>query len=113
MGYSGCSAPWSPPSVPPVPSVYSLGFVRLQVLALGNVPQFQAWSEGGLMYFISLALITIYMGAHRGLNSKERAQIDLKNALVAPALASVSLFGFFLLIKYFPDFSLQTLLVRL
>jgi len=42
------------------------------------------------------------MGAHRGLNSKERAKIDIKNALAAPFLASVSLFGFFLLIKYFP-----------
>ena len=50
------------------------------------------------------------MGAHRGLNSKERAKIDIKNALAAPFLASVSLFGFFLLIKYFPDFNLATLL---
>ena len=55
-------------------------------------------------------VITIYMGAHRGLNSKERAKIDIKNALAAPFLASVSLFGFFLLIKYFPDFNLATLL---
>lgn len=50
------------------------------------------------------------MGAHRGLNSKERAKIDIKNALAAPALASASLFGVFLLLKYFPDLSLATLL---
>lgn len=50
------------------------------------------------------------MGAHRGLNSKERAKIDIKNALAAPALASISLFGVFLLLKYFPDLSLATLL---
>jgi minor histocompatibility antigen H13 len=81
-----------------------------QVLTLGNVPEIQSMNQSGLFYFVSLAVITIYMGAHRGLNSKERARIDIKNALAAPALASVSLFGFFLLIKYFPDFSLQTLL---
>jgi minor histocompatibility antigen H13 len=84
--------------------------VFLGILLIGNVPQFQASKMGDLLYFISLAVITIYMGAHRGLNSKERAKIDLKNALLAPGLASVSLFGFFLIIKYLPDFSLQTIL---
>ncbi len=80
------------------------------VLVLGNVPQIQSMSQSGLFYFVSLAVITIYMGAHRGLNSKERARIDFKNALAAPALASASLFGFFLLIKYLPDLNFQTIL---
>ena len=80
------------------------------VLALGNVSQIQSMSQSGLIYFISLAVITIYMGAHRGLSSKERARITLNSALAAPLLASVSLFGFFLLIKYLPDLDFQTLL---
>ena len=80
------------------------------VLVLGNVPQIQSMSQSGLIYFVSLAMITIYMGAHRGINSKERARIDFKNALAAPALASVSLFGFFLVIKFLPDLNLQTVL---
>jgi minor histocompatibility antigen H13 len=51
---------------------------------------------------------TIYIGAHRGLTTKNRQQISLKEGALAPFFASASLFGLYLLIKYVPDFSIQT-----
>ena len=84
--------------------------VFIGVLALGLVPQFQESKFGDLLYFISLAVCTIYMGAHRGINSRERQAISLRQGLVAPVLASASLFAMYLLIKYFPDLSLQNFL---
>ena len=47
------------------------------------------------------------MGAHRGLNAKQRQQINLKEGFLAPIAASVAIFGMYLLLKYFPNFSLQ------
>lgn len=84
--------------------------VFIGVLALGLVPQFQESKFGDLIYFISLAVCTIYIGAHRGINSRERQAITLRQGLIAPVLASASLFAMYLLIKYFPDLSFQNIL---
>lgn len=84
--------------------------VFVGILLCGLIPEFQASKIGDLVYFVSLAVTTIYIGAHRGLNSKERQTISLKQGILAPVMASLSLFSFYLIIKYFPDLSLQTLL---
>lgn len=63
-----------------------------------------------LPYFIGLGVLTVYIGAHRGLTSKSRQQLTVKEGALAPVLASASLFGVYLVLKYFPDLSLQTLL---
>jgi hypothetical protein len=55
------------------------------------------------------AVLTQYIGAHRGLTSQQRQQINLKEGLLAPVLASVALFGTYLLIR-FTDLNLATLL---
>jgi hypothetical protein len=47
-------------------------------------------------------------GAHKGLTTRQRQQISLKEGVLAPIFASISLFGFYLLIKYLPDLGAQT-----
>ena len=70
----------------------------------------QANQLADLPYFISLALATMYIGAHRGLTTNQRQMISLKESALAPILASVSLFVCYLIVKYLPDLSLQTFL---
>ena len=43
---------------------------------------------GDLPYFLGLASMTIYIGAHRGLNNRQRQQISLKEGALAPLAAS-------------------------
>ncbi|GAB4823645.1 hypothetical protein N2152v2_010691 [Parachlorella kessleri] len=81
----------------------------LGVLAVGLLPQAASNSWASLPYFISLASLTIYIGAHRGLNARERQQITFKQGALAPLAASAALFGGYLLVKYLPNLSLQTL----
>jgi len=80
------------------------------VLALGLVPGFQELKYGDLPYFISLAVITIYIGAHRGLNSRQRQSINLREGVLAPVAASFAIFATYLVVTYFPDFSFQRIL---
>eukprot|EP01024_Parvocaulis_polyphysoides_P017632 TRINITY_DN17790_c2_g2_i4.p1 TRINITY_DN17790_c2_g2~~TRINITY_DN17790_c2_g2_i4.p1 ORF type:complete len:502 (-),score=66.56 TRINITY_DN17790_c2_g2_i4:231-1736(-) len=80
------------------------------VLLLGTIPQFSQFSWAPFPYFITLASLTIYIGAHRGLTSKERQVISLKQGVFAPVLASVTLFGGYLLIKFFPNLSPQAVI---
>jgi hypothetical protein len=53
--------------------------------------------------------MTIYIGAHKGLNAKQRQQISFKEGALAPVAASAALFGAYLLLKFFPDLNLQTI----
>lgn len=84
--------------------------VFLAILLLGTQPLFQTGKIGDLFYFISLAVTTIYIGAHKGLNAKHRQSINLKQGFIAPVAASAVIFCTYLLLKYFPDFSLQSIL---
>ena len=83
--------------------------VFFAVLVAGMVPWMQSTKLADIFYFISLAVTTIYIGAHRGLNNKQRQQITLKQGALAPVAASVAIFGIYLLLKNFPDLSLQVL----
>ncbi|EFJ53057.1 hypothetical protein VOLCADRAFT_85944 [Volvox carteri f. nagariensis] len=80
------------------------------LLALGNLPVLHGTKLADLPYFVGLAIVTIYIGAHRGLTTRQRQQISIKEGILAPVLASVSLFGFYLLIKYLPDFNVKAFL---
>ena len=82
--------------------------VFILVLALGNVPQVQEWKAADIPYFISLALITMYAGAHRSLNSRQRQQINLREGFLAPVFASVAIVTVYFIIKLLPDLSLQS-----
>jgi len=50
------------------------------LLALGQLPAAQAQRLADLPYFVGLATLTIYIGAHRGLSSRSRQQISLRQA---------------------------------
>ena len=50
----------------------------LGFLALGQIPAMRHVKYADLPYFIGLATMTIYIGAHRGLCTKVRQQITIK-----------------------------------
>lgn len=50
----------------------------LGFLALGQIPAMRHVKYVDLPYFIGLAAMTIYIGAHRGLCTKVRQQITIK-----------------------------------
>lgn len=52
--------------------------VFLGILGAGLLPQAANNQLADLPYFISLAVTTIYIGAHKGLNAKQRQQISFK-----------------------------------
>lgn len=80
------------------------------ILLAGCIPAVQESRFSDLPYFLGLASMTIYIGAHRGLNSKQRQQISIKEGVLAPVAASVSLFGLYLVLKFFPDLNIQSFL---
>lgn len=80
------------------------------ILGAGALPQLHTTHLADLPYFISLAVMTIYIGAHRGLTTKQRQQLSIKEGFLAPVFASFSLFAVYCVVKYLPDFSLQTVL---
>lgn len=48
------------------------------ILLLGNLPFMQSTDVSDLPYFCLLALITIYIGAHRALTTNQRQMISIK-----------------------------------
>jgi minor histocompatibility antigen H13 len=48
------------------------------ILGVGMLPAMRSHSIVDLPYFIGLAVVTIYVGAHRGLNSKQRQTISIE-----------------------------------
>lgn len=61
---------------------------------------------GSLLHVHAAALFV--RGAHRGLNSRQRQQINLREGALAPVFASAALLGAYCLVKFFPDFNVQT-----
>ena len=50
-----------------------------------------------------------FLGAHRSLTTTQRQQLSIKEGALAPVLASVSLFGCYLVVTYLPDFNFQVI----
>ncbi|DBA92291.1 hypothetical protein WJX79_003930 [Trebouxia sp. C0005] len=82
----------------------------LGFLALGQIPALRHVRFVDLPYFIGLASMTIYIGAHRGLCTKVRQQISIKEGALAPFAASAALFAGYLVVKFFPNLNLQAFL---
>ncbi|KAL6746720.1 signal peptide peptidase-like protein [Haematococcus lacustris] len=82
------------------------------VLCLGALdwPVLRSGGSADLLYFISLAVTTQYIGAHRSLTTKQRQQVSIKEGLLAPLAASVSLFSCYLIVRFLPQLSISTLL---
>ncbi|CAL5218425.1 g103 [Coccomyxa viridis] len=77
------------------------------ILLAGELPLLKGVQYADLPYFVGLATLTIYIGAHRGLSSRNRQQLSMQQSALAPLAASAALFGGYLIIKLFPNFSLQ------
>ena len=60
----------------------------LGFLALGQIPAMRHVKYADLPYFIGLASMTIYIGAHRGLCTKVRQQITIKEVSTTDVLSA-------------------------
>jgi hypothetical protein len=60
----------------------------LVVLLAGSTPVAQSWSMSAMVYLMSLAVCTIYIGSHKGLTTAARQQVSVKEARVPPASLS-------------------------
>ncbi|CAK0737011.1 hypothetical protein CVIRNUC_000840 [Coccomyxa viridis] len=78
------------------------------ILLAGELPLLKGVQYADLPYFVGLATLTIYIGAHRGLSSRNRQQLSMQQSALAPVAASAALFGGYLIIKLFPNLNLQT-----
>lgn len=56
-------------------------------LALGALPAVQSIHvvDPALVYFVGLGILTVYIGSHRGLTSKSRQQLSMKEVRTASA----------------------------
>ncbi|GAX72854.1 hypothetical protein CEUSTIGMA_g309.t1 [Chlamydomonas eustigma] len=90
-------------------SVLAYG-VLIALLLAGNIPGLPKSQLADVPYFIGLAVTTVYIGAHRSLTTTQRQMISIKEGALAPVLASVSLFGCYLVVKFFPGLNLQAFL---
>ncbi|XP_002990953.2 signal peptide peptidase 2 [Selaginella moellendorffii] len=84
-------------------AAYGALLVAVPVVPL--LPRFE-WSAA--IYFTSLSLWTVYVGSHRSLARQQTQQVSFKQGLAAPVLCSISLFGFYCLLRFFPELDLRT-----
>lgn len=67
---------------------------------MGATPWLAEQRYGYIPYFASLAFVSIYLGAHRGLVREDRENFTLEQSAAAPFALSVSLLGIYVVIKY-------------
>lgn len=58
-------------------AVWAHGFL-FSVLLFGSLPVFYHWKFSNVPYFLSLAMLSIYIGAHRSLDSDAIEQVTLQ-----------------------------------
>lgn len=75
---------------------------------MGATPWLADQRYGYIPYFMSLAFVSIYLGAHRGLVREDRENFTLKQSAAAPFALSLSLLTIYLVIKY-TNFDLASL----
>jgi hypothetical protein len=59
------------------------------MMMLGQLPAAQQSQVFDIFYFLTLALMTIYIGAHRGLTTSQRQQLTMKEVQWPPSPAQV------------------------
>ncbi|XP_057871821.1 signal peptide peptidase 2 isoform X2 [Cryptomeria japonica] len=77
-------------------------------MTLGSQLPDVSWSPA--CYFLCLGVWIIYVGSHRSLGSKPPKQLSFREGILAPLYLSVSLFGFYCILHFFPNLDLQTFL---
>ncbi|CAM6083037.1 unnamed protein product [Calypogeia fissa] len=80
----------------------------LLLAAVPIVPMIPKYEWSGAFYFLFLAVWSVYVGSHRSLGKKPPQKVSLKQGLVVPLFCSASLFGFYCLLRFFPDLDLRT-----
>eukprot|EP00252_Welwitschia_mirabilis_P024280 TRINITY_DN7157_c0_g1_i2.p1 TRINITY_DN7157_c0_g1~~TRINITY_DN7157_c0_g1_i2.p1 ORF type:complete len:457 (+),score=48.27 TRINITY_DN7157_c0_g1_i2:78-1448(+) len=61
-------------------------------------------------YFFSLGLWVLYVGSHKSLDSKQTQTLSFQGVVVLPIILSLTLFGFYSLLRFFPDTDLKAFL---
>ncbi|BBN19800.1 minor histocompatibility antigen H13 [Marchantia polymorpha subsp. ruderalis] len=80
----------------------------LLVAAVPIVPLLPRFEWSGAFYFLFLAVWSVYVGSHRSLMKKPPQKMSLNQGLAVPLFCSASLFGFYCLLRFFPDLDLRT-----
>lgn len=80
----------------------------LAAVPVGSLLPLGGYQWSGAFYFLFLAVWTVYVGSHRSLGKKPPQSVSFKQGLAAPLLCSVSLFGFYALLRFFPDLDIRT-----
>lgn len=77
-------------------------------MPLGSQLPDSSWSSA--CYFLCIGVWIIYVGSHRSLGSKLPKKLSFREGILAPLLCSVSLFGFYCILHFFPNIDLQAFL---
>ncbi|KAG0578283.1 hypothetical protein KC19_4G011100 [Ceratodon purpureus] len=80
----------------------------LAAVPIGTILPLVGYQWSGAFYFLFLAVWTVYVGSHRSLGKKPPQSVSFKQGLAAPLLCSVSLFGFYSLLRFFPNLDIRT-----
>ncbi|KAG6550260.1 hypothetical protein Mapa_008220 [Marchantia paleacea] len=80
----------------------------LLIAAVPIVPLLPRFEWCGAFYFLFLAVWSVYVGSHRSLMKKPPQKMSLNQGLAVPLFCSASLFGFYCLLRFFPDLDLRT-----
>ncbi|KAL2609513.1 hypothetical protein R1flu_028086 [Riccia fluitans] len=80
----------------------------LLIAAVPIVPLLPRFEWSGAFYFLFLAVWSVYVGSHRSLMKKPPQKMSLNQGLAVPLFCSASLFGFYCLLRFFPDLDVRT-----
>ena len=77
------------------------------VLVAGAAASALEVPHASLPYFVGLASVTIYCGAHRGLTARRRQEIGIRESMLLPIGAATTLVCIYLFITFFKDLDLS------
>lgn len=77
-------------------------------MPLGSLLPDSSWSPA--CYFLCLGVWTLYVGSHRSLGTKPAKNLSFREGILVPLFCSLSLFGFYCLLHFFPNIDLRAFL---
>lgn len=96
---------WQWSNTPQQQVAYSL---LLAGIPLGLLLPDASWSSA--FYFLYLGVWAHYVGSHKSLGTKPPKRLSFREGILAPLFCSISLFGFYCLLHFFPDLNLKAFL---
>eukprot|EP00271_Cylindrocystis_brebissonii_P019311 TRINITY_DN5832_c0_g2_i1.p1 TRINITY_DN5832_c0_g2~~TRINITY_DN5832_c0_g2_i1.p1 ORF type:complete len:534 (+),score=89.69 TRINITY_DN5832_c0_g2_i1:148-1749(+) len=82
----------------------AFGILFASVPLVPILPRFQF---SAAIYFLGLALWAVYVGSHRSLKKQQRQKLTFKQSFFVPVACSVTLFGFYCILRFFPNLDLH------